>query len=173
MATARAKKTTARKPAAKKKTTARKTTAKKTTARKTTARKTVAKKKPAAKKTTATKTTAKKTVAKVKKLSTYKEQLKKTALMQTIADNVDLTKKQVTSVFDELTDIIHAHVKARAVGEFTLPGLLKITKKKKPARKARKGINPFTGEEMMFKAKPASEVVKIRPLKGLKEMVEK
>ena len=64
-------------------------------------------------------------------------------------------------------------MKSRAVGEFTLPGILKITKKTKPARKARKGVNPFTGEEMMFKAKPASQVVKIKPLKSLKEMVEK
>ena len=60
-------------------------------------------------------------------------------------------------------------IKKRGVGEFTIPGILKITTVKKPARKARKGINPFTGEETMFKAKPASIAVKVRPLKKLKE----
>jgi nucleoid DNA-binding protein len=55
------------------------------------------------------------------------------------------------------------------VGEFTIPGVMKITTVKKPARKARKGINPFTGEETVFKAKPASTAVKVRPLKKLKE----
>jgi nucleoid DNA-binding protein len=63
-------------------------------------------------------------------------------------------------------------VKKRSVGEFALPGLLKVTTVKKPAKKARKGINPFTGEETMFKAKPASIQVKVRPLKKLKEMAE-
>jgi nucleoid DNA-binding protein len=54
---------------------------------------------------------------------------------------------------------------------FTVPGLMKITVQKKPATKARKGTNPFTGEAMMFKAKPARKVVKVRALKKLKEMV--
>ena len=54
---------------------------------------------------------------------------------------------------------------------FTVPGLLKLRVVKKPARKARKGTNPFTGEEMMFKAKPATKVVKVSALKGLKDMV--
>jgi hypothetical protein len=58
------------------------------------------------------------------------------------------------------------------VGEFTLPGLMKITTVKKPAVKARKGINPFTGEETMFKAKPASVAVKVRPLKKMKEFAQ-
>ena len=59
----------------------------------------------------------------------------------------------------------------RGPGAFTVPGLMKIVKVHKPRRAARKGINPFTGEEMMFKAKPAHNVVKVRPLKNLKEMV--
>ena len=54
---------------------------------------------------------------------------------------------------------------------FTIPGLVKLTVRKKPAVKARKGVNPFTGEEMMFKAKPASKVVKAVPLKAVKDMV--
>jgi hypothetical protein len=71
---------------------------------------------------------------------------------------------------DELTNIIDGHIKKKGVGEFVLPGLLKIMTIKKPATKARKGINPFTGLETTFKAKPASTTVKVRPLKKLKEM---
>ena len=79
------------------------------------------------------------------------------------------TKRDVSTVFDELQPIIKKSL--RANGMFTLPGLAKMTVKRKPATKARRGINPFTGEEMMFKAKPASKTVRIRPLKNLKEMV--
>jgi hypothetical protein len=60
---------------------------------------------------------------------------------------------------------------SNAPGLFSIPGLLKMRVVKKPARKARKGVNPFTGEEMMFKAKPATKVVKVSALKGLKDMV--
>ncbi|HEY5789360.1 MAG TPA: HU family DNA-binding protein, partial [Gammaproteobacteria bacterium] len=72
----------------------------------------------------------------------------------------------------ELDSMINRHIKKRAVGSFTLPGLLKITTVKKPARKARKGVpNPFKpGETMDVAAKPAQTVVKIRPLKRLKDM---
>ena len=63
-------------------------------------------------------------------------------------------------------------MKKGAAGEFTVPGLMKLMVKSKPATKARKGVNPFTGEEMMFKAKPARRTVKVRPLKKLKEMAE-
>jgi nucleoid DNA-binding protein len=66
---------------------------------------------------------------------------------------------------------IESHVKKGAAGQFTFPGLLKIEVRHKPATKAHKGVNPFTGEETMFKAKPARNVVKIRPLKRLKDMV--
>jgi len=79
----------------------------------------------------------------------------------------------VSSVLDELGDIIERHVKKRAVGEFTLPGLLKIKTVKKPAQKARKNVpNPFKpGELMDVAAKPASTKVKVLPLKKLKDMV--
>jgi nucleoid DNA-binding protein len=83
-----------------------------------------------------------------------------------------LSKKQVGSVMDELESLIERSIKKRSVGEFTLPGLMKITTVKKPAKKARKGINPFTGEETMFKAKPASVAVKVRPLKKMKEFAD-
>lgn len=105
-----------------------------------------------------------------KKLTAVKEKYTKTQILAEIAENTDLSKKDVAAVIDELSDIIERHIKKRAVGEFTLPGLLKIVTVKKPAKKARKGINPFTGEEQMFAAKPASIAVKIRPLKKLKEM---
>jgi nucleoid DNA-binding protein len=105
-----------------------------------------------------------------KKRSTLDNKYTKTEIGQHIAESTDLTKAQVNAVLDSLGEVINLHIKKRSVGEFVLPGLLKITTVKKPAVKARKGINPFTGEEQMFKAKPASTVVKVRPLKGLKDM---
>jgi nucleoid DNA-binding protein len=99
------------------------------------------------------------------------ERQNKTQMVQQIADATELSKKQVQAVLDELGNVIEGHIKKKGVGEFVLPGLLKITTVKKPATKARKGINPFTGEEVMFKAKPASTSVKVRALKKLKEMV--
>ena len=97
------------------------------------------------------------------------ERQNKSQMVQQIADASELSKKQVQAVLDELTNIIEGHIKKKGVGEFVLPGLLKITTVKKPATKARKGINPFTGEEVTFKAKPASTSVKVRALKKLKE----
>ncbi len=93
----------------------------------------------------------------------------KSQIIGSLADSTGLTKKEVNSVMDELQELIERSIKKRSVGEFTVPGIMKITTVKKPARKARKGINPFTGEETMFKAKPASIAVKVRPLKKLKE----
>ena len=98
------------------------------------------------------------------------ERWSKTQILTEIAESTDLSRKQVGAVIDELSSVIERHVKKRSCGEFVLPGMMKITTVKKPARKARKGINPFTGEETIFKAKPASTQVKIRPLKKLKEM---
>ena len=105
------------------------------------------------------------------KIPTIKDRLSKTQILEQIANNTGLSRKQVGSVLDSLSDVIEAHVNKRAVGEFVLPGLLKISTVRKPATKARKGINPFTKEEVMFKAKPASTAVKVRPLKKLKDMV--
>jgi nucleoid DNA-binding protein len=106
-----------------------------------------------------------------KKLTPIKDKLSKTQILDQIAESTGLSRKQVGSVIDGLTEVIEAHVNKRAVGEFVLPGLLKISTVRKPAVKARKGINPFTKEEVMFKAKPASTAVKVRPLKKLKDMV--
>lgn len=108
--------------------------------------------------------------AKVKALKALQERYTKTDMLNRISEVTELSRKDVIAVFTELDNIIEAHIKKRAVGEFTLPGLLKIVTVKKPATKARKGINPFSGEETIFKAKPASIAVKIRPLKKLKEM---
>lgn len=132
------------------------------------ARKKAAPKKAAAKKAPAAKAKA----APVKKITAVKERYSKTQILNQISENTELSRKQVQSVLDELTDIVEGHIKKRAVGEFVMPGLFKIVTVKKPARKARKGINPFTGEETTFAAKPASIAVKIRPLKRLKEMAE-
>lgn len=95
----------------------------------------------------------------------------KSQLIAEIAAETGLGKKDVAAVLEELAGVIYRHVKKRAVGQFTLPGLLKVKTLRKPATRARKGINPFTGEETTFKAKPARTVVKILPLKRLKDMV--
>lgn len=89
--------------------------------------------------------------------------------MTSLAESTGLTKKQISAVLDDYDSLVERSIKKRGVGEFTLPGMMKIVTINKPARKARKGINPFTGEETMFKAKPASIAVKVRPLKKLKE----
>lgn len=97
--------------------------------------------------------------------------LTKSAVYGVLSERTGLSKKEVTSVMDALTDLIGEQVGKKGPGVFNVPGLLKITVQHKPATKARKGTNPFTGEETMFKAKPARNVVKVRPLKGLKDMV--
>ncbi|MDA9366858.1 HU family DNA-binding protein [Pseudomonadales bacterium] len=136
----------------------------------------MAAKKAIAKKTVTKAKTKTKAVAKPvaapKKLPAIKEKYTKSAIIAEISANADLSKKQVTAVFQELNDLIARHVKKGAVGEFTLPGLLKIKTVKKPASKARKGVpNPFRpGEVMNVAAKPASTKVKVLPLKGLKEL---
>ena len=154
----------AKKAPAKKKAPARKPAAKKAPARKAPARKSTARKAPARK------APAKKAAAPARKASAVKDKFTKTQILNEIATNTKLSKKEVTAVLDELGVVIERHIKKRAVGEFTLPGLLKIKTVKKPARKARKGINPFTGEATVFKARPASTAVKVLALKKLKDM---
>lgn len=104
------------------------------------------------------------------KVPMVKEPLTKGGIVRAIMDMTGLAKKDATSVLEALGTVIELHVKSRGPGKFTLPGLLKINVVKKAARPARKGINPFTGEEVMFKAKPAHKVVKIKALRKLKEM---
>ncbi|MCN4144555.1 MAG: HU family DNA-binding protein [Thiohalomonas sp.] len=109
--------------------------------------------------------------AKKAKTTDIQNKMTKSQILTEISENTEVTKKDVANVLAELDLLIECHIKKRACDEFLLPGLLKIVTVKKPAVKARKGINPFTGEEMMFKAKKATIVVKVRALKKLKEMV--
>ncbi|HEV3257124.1 MAG TPA: HU family DNA-binding protein [Gemmataceae bacterium] len=96
----------------------------------------------------------------------------KSETYQALCQATGLSRKQVASVFDNLTELIKRDLGKKGPGVFTLPGLLKLKRVTKPATKARKGINPFTKQEQMFKAKPARNVVKALPLKSLKEMVK-
>lgn len=87
-----------------------------------------------------------------------------------MADRAELSRKQIVAVFDSLAEVIAAHLKKDGPEKFVLPGLLKIMVKKVPARPARDGINPFTGEPTTFAAKPASKKVKVLAMKNLKSM---
>ena len=93
----------------------------------------------------------------------------KSEILAHIAKDTDLSRKQVGAVFESLHGIIKKSLKG--AGLFTLPGLLKMKVVKRPATKAREGVNPFTGEKMVFKAKPASKKVRVQPLKSLKGFV--
>lgn len=125
----------------------------------------------ATKKKVAKKKVVKKAAAPVKRIKTIKEAMTKSAMMSAIAEDTGLTKKEVVSVFESMTGIINGHIKKGGVGFCTVPGLMKIKTIRKPATKARKGINPFTGEPTTFKAKPARTIVKVLPLKAMKDMV--
>lgn len=95
----------------------------------------------------------------------------KSQILSSIAEDTGLTKKQVGAVFDSLTGLARCHLNKKGSGEFTVPGLsVKLRRVMKPARAARKGINPFTGEEIMIKAKPATNSVRAVALKALKDM---
>ena len=96
----------------------------------------------------------------------------KSEILAGIAGKTELSRKQVASVFDALSDEIKHSLGKKGAGMFVLPGLLKMSVIQKPAVPARKGINPFTKLEQMFKARPARKVVKVRPLKSLKEMAK-
>ncbi len=165
------KKATKRKVAPKK--TTRKATKKAAPKRKAAAKKKApAKKKAVAKKTVAKKTVAKKVAVKIPaRFTAASKPRTKSQIFSMISEHTGLAKKDVTNVFECLEKAISADMGTRGPKVFTVPNLMKVTVKRKPATKARKGINPFTGEEMMFKAKPARNVVKVRALKKLKDMV--
>jgi nucleoid DNA-binding protein len=95
----------------------------------------------------------------------------KSEIVSGITEKTGLAKKDVNAVFEVMAAQIKKSLGKSGTGTYTVPGLMKLVIVRKPATKARKGINPFTGEETMFKAKPARNVVKIRPLKNLKDMV--
>jgi nucleoid DNA-binding protein len=100
-----------------------------------------------------------------------KKPMNKTEIMTSLSEATGLTKQQVSGLFDELATLIGKNLGEEGPGVFAIPGLLQIKAVRKPATEERKGINPFTKEETVFKAKPAKNVVKISPLKGLKDMV--
>ena len=110
-------------------------------------------------------TAQKKTTAKVAKKPTTKSES-----LTFNSEKTGLTKKDDGGVFDALAMLMKRDLK-RGPGVYTVPGLMKVKVVRKPATRARKGVNPFTGEEMMFKAKPERNMVKVLPLKGLKDMV--
>jgi nucleoid DNA-binding protein len=95
----------------------------------------------------------------------------KSDVFATIAQHAGLHRRDVGAVFHTLGALIRADLSKNGAGVFKVPGMMRITVVRKPATKARMGINPFTKEEVMFQAKPARNVVRVRPLRGLKEMV--
>jgi nucleoid DNA-binding protein len=105
------------------------------------------------------------------KVTSAKGVRSKSDVFSTIAEAVGIQRRDVAGVFHVMGAIIKADLSKGGPGVFKVPGLMRVTVQRKPATKARMGINPFTKEEVMFKAKPARNVVKVRPLRGLKEMV--
>lgn len=96
-------------------------------------------------------------------------QLTKSQLIERIAKTTELSKRDVKVIMETLTDVGHKELKKSGV--FLVPGFAKFVVVKKPATKARKGTNPFTGEEMVFKAKPARKIIRARPVKAAKRAV--
>jgi nucleoid DNA-binding protein len=96
-------------------------------------------------------------------------QLTKSQLIEKIASENEIAKKDVKGVLETLASVGYKELKK--TGVFLLPGFAKFVVVKKPATKARKGTNPFTGEPMTFKAKPARKIVRARPVKAAKDAV--
>jgi nucleoid DNA-binding protein len=142
-------------PAKKKKAPAKRKAIRKASVRKAAAKKSAAKKKSAPKASRGPVT----------------KKMTKTGILNEIAGATALTRKQVDAVIEELEALIKRHISKKGVGEFTLPGLLKVRAVKRPATKKRLGRNPATGAEIMIPAKPASIRVRVAALKRLKEMV--
>ena len=106
-----------------------------------------------------------------KKKAAPAKAMTKTEVLNALAEGTGLSKKEVDGVLTELGTLIGKNLGKKGPGVFNVPGLLKVKVIRKPATKARNGINPFTKEETVFKAKPARNVVKVQPLKALKDMV--
>ena len=103
-----------------------------------------------------------------KKMKPVKTKLSKSQMFEALAEDSGVAKSEVQKVWGSLERLIEASICERGYGQFTLPGLMKVTTVRRPAIKARRGINPFTKEEIWFKAKPASRGVRIRALKKMK-----
>ena len=128
-------------------------------------------KRKAAKKKAAKRRPAKKKASTAKRKPAIRSKMTKTAILSAIAEETELSKKQVDAVLEELESLIERHIRKGGAGEFTLPGLLKVRAVKRPATKKRMGRNPATGEEIVIGPKPASIRVRATALKRLKEMV--
>jgi nucleoid DNA-binding protein len=126
----------------------------------------------AVKKKVAKKTAAKKKAVAAPAVKAIGTKMTKTQIIAAIADSTQLTKKDVAGVFSALGTMVEAHMKRRGSGEFTIPDTgVKIRRVRKPARKARMGRNPATGEAMKIAAKRASTVVRVSALKALKDTI--
>lgn len=112
-----------------------------------------------------------KTAPKVVKIGAASKPRSKGEFFRTIADATQLSRKQVVSVFETMGKILAADLSKGGPGICNVAGLMKVTVVRKPATKARKGINPFTGEPTTFKAKPARKIVRARPVKAAKDSV--
>ena len=110
-------------------------------------------------------------LTKLVKVGTSAKPRSKSEVFGTIAQHVGIHRRDVAAVFHVMGSLIKADLSKNGSNVFKVPGLMRITVKRKPATKAHMGINPFTKEQVMFKAKPARNVVKVRPLKALKDMV--
>jgi nucleoid DNA-binding protein len=131
----------------------------------------MAKKKKVAKNSGAPRAANKLDLTKPVKVAASAKARTKGGFFQTIADHVGIHRRDVAGVFHVMGSMIKSDLSKAGSGVFTVPGLLRITAKRKPATKARPGINPFTKEPITIKAKPARNVVRVRPLRSLKEMV--
>jgi nucleoid DNA-binding protein len=105
------------------------------------------------------------------KVAASKKPRSKSEVFGTIAQHVGIHRRDVAAAFHAMGSIIKADLSKTGSGVFKVPGLMRITVKRKPATQERQGINPFTKEPMTFKAKPARNVVRVRPLQALREMV--
>jgi len=123
------------------------------------------------KKVIATRPISKLDLTKPLKVSAAAKPRSKSDVFATIAQHADLHRRDVAAVFHALGALIKADLSKLGAGVFKIPGMMRIAVTRKPATKARMGVNPFTKEEVMFKAKPARNVVRVRPLRGLKDMV--
>lgn len=124
----------------------------------------------------ATKKVGKKAVAvkaAPKKAVAVKDKQTKTQIISHLADDASVEKKSVKALFEALDRLVQGHLMTRGSGEFTIPEIgVKLRRVKKKATKARKGRNPFTGEEITIKAKPARNVVRVTALRKLKEVAD-
>ncbi len=131
------------------------------------------KKKAAPKTASKKKAAAAKAAAPAKPLKPIAARQTKTQILTTIAEETSLARKDVAAVFDSLGKMIQRHMQKRGSGEFTIPDTgVKVRRVKKPARKARMGRNPATGEAIKIAAKPASTVIKVAALKALKDSLK-